>query len=271
MKSHKTLILSGYGLNCERETAYSCKKSGAEDVDVIHTSHLLRGEIRLQDYHFLIFIGGFLDGDDLGAGRVGANRFKHSVIGSQEARLQDQLAEFIERGKLVLGICNGFQVMVKLGLLPALVQTVGNQEVSLTSNTLGRFEDRWVHLKADIQSNCVFTKGIEVIYLPVRHGEGRIEGDTEKVLKPLLDNHQVPLQYAAPDGTPTEEYPDNPNGSPWGIASLSNAKGNVMGMMPHPEAFNHYTNHPQWTRLPFQREEGDGLLLFKNAYQYLEE
>ena len=269
MKHHKTLVLSGYGLNCEKETAHCCQKSGG-NVEIIHTSDLIQGKIRLEDYQFLIFIGGFLDGDNLGAGRVGANRFKYSTLQEQESSLQEQLAAFVDSDKLVLGICNGFQVLVKLGLLPALLKTIGVQEVSLTNNTLGRFEDRWVHLKANPESSCVFTKGLERIDLPIRHGEGRIEGNREQVLKPLVENHQVPLQYALPDGTPTEQYPDNPNGSPYGIASLSNTKGNVMGLMPHPEAFNHYTNHPQWTRRPFVKEEGDGLALFQNAYHYLE-
>ncbi|MGK5092984.1 phosphoribosylformylglycinamidine synthase subunit PurQ [Deltaproteobacteria bacterium TL4] len=267
MKSHRTLILSGYGLNCERETSYACEQAGQGQVEIIHTSQLTGGKVQLQDYQFLVFIGGFLDGDDLGAGRVGANRFKYSYV--KDHSLQEHLAEFVEAGKPVLGICNGFQVLVKLGVLPALTTTIGTQEISLTSNALGRFEDRWVHLKVNSESPCIFTQGTEQLYLPIRHGEGRIEGDRDTVLKPLLEQGRVPLQYATPDGTPTESYPGNPNGSPWGIASLCNAQGNVMGLMPHPEAFNHYTNHPHWTRLPYLREEGEGLLLFQKAYHHL--
>ncbi len=267
MATPKTLILSGYGLNCERETAHSCRLAGGSTVDVVHLSELTGGNVQLQDYQFLICIGGFLDGDDLGAGRVGANRFKHSVLSSGQHRLQDQLREFVEQGKLVLGICNGFQVLVKLGLLPALQSTLGHQEVSLSNNANGQFEDRWVHLKGDTQSACAFTQGLERIYLPVRHGEGRVEADRD-LLQQLLNRHQVPLQYADEHNQATETYPLNPNGSPWGIASLCNPQGNVMGLMPHPEAFHHYTNHPHWTRLPYQQEEGEGLLLFKNAYQF---
>jgi len=268
MKTPKTLILSGYGLNCEKETAYCCRLTGGKEIDVIHTSNLIRGEVQLKDYHFLIFIGGFLDGDDLGAGRVGANRFKYGILGSSDLQLQEQLIEFVEADKLVLGICNGFQVLVKLGLLPALENRVGIQEISITSNANNQFENRWVQLIANPNSKCVFTQDIPHLYLPVRHGEGRIEGDREEVLKKLLEQNQVPLQYATPDGEATEHYPDNPNGSPLGIASLSNRKGNVMGLMPHPEAFHHYTNHPHWTRLAYQGEEGEGLSLFKNAYRY---
>ncbi|MBF0289198.1 MAG: phosphoribosylformylglycinamidine synthase subunit PurQ [SAR324 cluster bacterium] len=265
----KTLILSGYGLNCEKETAYCCQLVSGQAADTIHTSQLIRGEISLKDYHFLIFIGGFLDGDDLGAGRVGANRFKYGTLGSSHLQLQEQLAAFVESGKPVLGICNGFQVLVKLGVLPASQKTIGLQEISLTNNKNSQFENRWVHLSANPASNCVFTQNMTSIYLPVRHGEGRIEGDRDTVLQSLRENNQIPLQYCTPEGEITEKYPDNPNGSPWGIASLCNQQGNVMGLMPHPEAFHHYTNHPHWTRLPYQKEEGDGLLLFKNAYQYL--
>lgn len=273
MTRPKTLILSGYGLNCEKETAYCCRLAGRGEVDVVHTSQLMRGIIRLQDYQFLILIGGFLDGDDLGAGRVGANRFKYGLSGKSRLPLQEQLLTFVEKGHLVLGICNGFQVIVKLGLLPETLSRQGSrivchQQVSLTSNTRHRFENRWVHLKVNSASPCVYTKGIQRLYLPVRHGEGRIEGNREGVLQQLLLRNQVPLQYVTPEGETTERYPDNPNGSPWGIASLCNAKGNVMGLMPHPEAYHHYTNHPHWTRLSHQKEEGEGLQLFKNAYQY---
>lgn len=269
MKTAKTLILSGYGLNCEKETAYCCRLTGGEAVDVIHTAFLIRGEIQLADYHFLIFIGGFLDGDDLGAGRVGANRFKYGIPGITHLQLQEQLAQFVASGKLILGICNGFQVLVKLGMLPGLQQVIGLQEVSLTSNANHQFENRWVHLKINPNSPCVFTQQIPKLYLPVRHGEGRLEG--EKTLSQLLERDLIPLHYATLTGEATEHYPDNPNGSPWGIAAICNPKGNVMGLMPHPEAFHHYTNHPQWTRLKYRGEEGEGLLLFKNAYRYLRE
>ncbi|MBF0279571.1 MAG: phosphoribosylformylglycinamidine synthase subunit PurQ [SAR324 cluster bacterium] len=272
MKTPRTLILSGYGLNCDKETAYCCRLAGGNTVDVVHTSKIIRGEIQLKDYQFLIFIGGFLDGDDLGAGRVGANRFKYGILQRTDLKLHDQLIEFVEADKLILGICNGFQVLVKLGLLPATGNRHNIQEVSITSNANNQFENRWVHLKVNPNSHCIFTRGIPHLYLPVRHGEGRIEGDREEVLKNLLVRNQVPLQYASPENEVTERYPDNPNGSPWGIASMSNQKGNVMGLMPHPEAFHHFTNHPHWTRLTFQgenSEEGEGLSLFKNAYRYL--
>lgn len=271
MNKHKTLVLSGYGLNCEKETAYCCQKSGQGTVDVVHLHRLTSGEVGLNDYHFIVFIGGFLDGDDLGAGRVGANRIKHAHSGTPQPNLQEQLVEFVEGGRLVLGICNGFQMLVKLGLLPATRQTLGHQEVSLTANQMGKFEDRWVSLIVDEQSPCVFTQGLTQLELPVRHGEGRIEADREQVLQPLISRHQAPLRYADENQQATEAYPANPNGSPYGLAALCNAKGTVLGLMPHPEAYHHFTNHPQWTRRKNQSEEGEGLKLFHNAYRYLAE
>jgi len=182
----------------------------------------------------------------------------------------------------VLGICNGFQVLVKLGLLPGHAKPnlayqpahdASGQTVSLTNNARGRFEDRWIHLRVDPASPCIYTKGLEHLDLPIRHGEGRMVGKNDSQLAELVEGHLTPLRYSLSDGTPTEEYPANPNGSPFGIASLCNTSGTVMGLMPHPEGFNHYTNHPQWTRKPFppdaDSEDGDGLALFRNAYAYL--
>lgn len=265
----RTLILSGYGLNCERETRHCCELAGGTQVDVVHWVSFLRGDIRLRSYQFLVLIGGFLDGDDLGAGRVGANRIRTHRFLTEIPSLQEQFLEFIETGSLILGICNGFQLMVKLGILPATSHPMGPQEVTLTANQQNRFENRWVHLVPDPQSSCIFTKNIESLYLPVRHGEGRVVGDSA-LLEQLEQRHQIPLRYATSDGVMTETYPHNPNGSPLGIAAFSNESGNLMGMMPHPEGFYHYTQHPSWTRHPELPEEGAGLCLFRNAYQYLD-
>ena len=257
----KTIILSGYGLNCEKETQHACHVAGGEDVDVVHLSRLVSGECSLKGYHFLIFIGGFLDGDDLGAGRVGANRMKHSA-------LKEELLEFIEEQKLILGICNGFQMLVKLGVLPALSKPMGQQEVSLTSNLSHRFENRWVNLKVNTNTPCIFTKGLQQIELPARHGEGRLEFGSPEIKAEILEHNLVPLQYTNKNGQVTESYPDNPNGSPEGIAALCNKSGTVMGMMPHPEAYHHYTNHPQWMRRPRTQEDGEGIHFFRNAYEH---
>ncbi len=255
------------GLNCERETAFACEKSGATTVEILHTLRFLNGAIDLGDYDFIVFIGGFLDGDYLGSARVGVNRFKY---GSPETvDLKKQLKDFSKSGRLMLGICNGFQLLTKLGFLPDESQAFETQTISLTQNQKGIFEDRWVNLKMNPQCNNIFTREIEQIYLPVRHGEGRIVVTDAKIKSNLVSKNQIAMFYSDEKGESTDEYPHNPNGSWNNIAAISNEKGNILGMMPHPEAYNHYTNHPHWTRLQFKEEKGEGLKLFENAYQYL--
>ncbi len=256
-------------MNCERETAYACEKSGANEIEVLHTLRFLEGTTHLKDYDFVVLIGGFLDGDYLGSARVGANRFKYGI--SESVNLKEQFLDFIESGKLILGICNGFQLLIKLGLLPDESQAFSDQVVSLTQNRKGRFENRWVNLKINPQSNCVFTENLEHLYLPVRHGEGRLVVTDSEVQRSLVDQNLITMFYADKHGEATDVYPYNPNGSWNNIAAISNKKGNIMGLMPHPEAYNHYTNHPQWTRMTFTEEDGEGLSIFKNAYQYLDQ
>ena len=178
----------------------------------------------------------------------------------------EQIQEFIDSGKLILGICNGYQAMVKMGLLPGFNEDYATQEVTLTYNDSGRFEDRWVHLKANRTSKCVFTKGIENIYLPVRHGEGKFVTKNLQVLEKLKKGNHIVFQYVDTEGK-SAGYPHNPNGSVNNIAAICNKTGRVFGMMPHPEAFQHRTNHPRWTReeLP---EEGAGIAIFRNAVEY---
>lgn len=267
MEPTKTLILTGMGLNCEKETAYACQRSGASEVNTVHMLRFLNGEVDLARYSFLIFIGGFLDGDYLGSARVGVNRFKFSDPRKRD--LRQELKRFIDDGKLILGICNGFQFMVKLGLLPEEEKAFEQQTVSLTQNQKGIFEDRWVHLAVNEQNNNIFTKGIKQMYLPVRHGEGRIVVTCPQTQALILQNNLIALFYADSEGRATDSYPNNPNGSWENIAALSNRRGTILGLMPHPEAYNHYTNHPHWTRLAFTNEDGEGLQLFKNAYAYL--
>jgi phosphoribosylformylglycinamidine synthase subunit PurQ / glutaminase len=261
------LVPTGHGINCELETCWALRSAGFEKVDAVHLNFLATGQVTVQDYQIIVFPGGFLDGDDLGAAQACANRLKFSLV--NERPLIDIILEFIMSGGLVLGICNGFQLLVKLGLLPALEGDYGRRDLSLTGNDSGRFEDRWVYLSADTESPCVFTGGIEKLYLPVRHGEGKIVARDHQVIESLYSNHQVVLRYADP-GTfeATMEYPMNPNGSDSAIAGVCDITGRVFGLMPHPEAFLHRTNHPRWTRedLP---TEGAGLALFKNALNYL--
>jgi phosphoribosylformylglycinamidine (FGAM) synthase-like amidotransferase family enzyme len=265
----RVMVLAGNGINCEYETAHACKLGGADRVDTVHINELLEGERTLDAYHLVCLPGGFLDGDDLGAAKACANRFRHAVIPSTGERFWDQLLRFIEDGRLVLGICNGFQLMVKLGLAPALKGRYGEQEVTLTFNDSGRFEDRWVHLTVNTQSPCVFTTGLERLYLPVRHGEGKFLTAGPSITEQLKKKGLICLYYTDEAYTEaTMDYPFNPNGSVEGIAGISDETGRVFGLMPHPEGYLHRTNHPRWTReeLP---EEGAGVAIFRNAVDYI--
>ncbi len=263
----RALVLTGNGTNCAGEMAHACRLAGAEPT-IAHTAALFSGRVRLSDYHMLNLPGGFLDGDDLGSAKAGAVRFKYGKVREDGTRpFLSDLLRFIEEGKLILGVCNGFQLLVKLGLLPGIEAHPAAPSASLAHNDSGRFEDRWVHLRADPQSPCVFTRGIERIYLPVRHGEGKFIPGEHEILRQMEARHLVALRYSDPGGEPTMEYPWNPNGSVGAIAGACDPTGRIFGLMPHPEAFLHRTNHPRWTRedLP---EEGQGLLLFRNGVEF---
>jgi phosphoribosylformylglycinamidine synthase len=265
----KSIVITGNGTNCEMEMAHACRLAGSDEVDIVHISMLLYGEKSLDDYHFLNLPGGFLDGDDLGSAKAGANRILHAGIEGKEEKLFDQFARFIAQGKLILGVCNGFQLLVKLGMLPGFDGDYRKQTVTLTFNDSGRFEDRWVYLRTNYLSPCIFTKNVGAIYLPVRHGEGKFVAQDEDILERLHDDGHVAVQYSHDHYADIAvEYPANPNGSIHGIAGICNSTGRIFGLMPHPEAYLHYTNHPRWTRekLP---EEGMGLDIFKNAINFL--
>jgi phosphoribosylformylglycinamidine (FGAM) synthase-like amidotransferase family enzyme len=266
----KALVVSGNGTNCERETAYACQLGGADEAAVVPIWDLMAGDVRLADFQLLCLPGGFMDGDDLGAARAGANRYRHARVATSGERLWHGLQEFVLADKLVIGICNGFQLMVKLGLLPELDEQAPSQRVTLTFNDSGRFEDRWVDLAVDPDCPCVFTRGLTRLQLPVRHGEGKLVADNGEALGALGSRHLVPVRYADPiSGEATEAYPQNPNGSPGGIAGLCDPSGRLFGLMPHPEGFLHRTHHPRWTRRPDLPEEGQGVAIFRNAVEYL--
>ncbi|MDD4952180.1 MAG: phosphoribosylformylglycinamidine synthase subunit PurQ, partial [Desulfovibrionaceae bacterium] len=248
MSRVNALVITGYGTNCEQESAHAVRQSGADSVKIVYFSDLAAEKADIRNYNYLIFPGGFLDGDELGAAQAAALRWRHARTLSNEPLL-DQLTAFLDAGGLILGICNGFQLLVKLGLLPASTGEYFTREVSLSHNDSARFEDRWVHLRVNPDSNCVFTKGLDALYLPVRHGEGKIIPKDDQTLDKLVKKQLIALQYADPETLePTQKYPYNPNGSPLGIAGLSDPTGRILGLMPHPEAFNHRTNHPGWTR-----------------------
>jgi phosphoribosylformylglycinamidine (FGAM) synthase-like amidotransferase family enzyme len=270
MSLAKAVIITGNGTNCEMEAAHACRLAGFDEVKVAHISEILYGEVRLEEFHFLNLTGGFLDGDDLGSAKAQANRFKYARISGSNEHLLDQLLRFIRDGKLILGVCNGFQLMVKMGLLPSLGGELLKQTATLTFNDCGRFQDRWVYLKNNPASPSVFTRGIEKgIYLPIRHGEGKFYVDSPEILDKIEDLNLSVLKYSDQAySAPTMDFPLNPNGSMNAIAGICDETGRLMGLMPHPEAFVHKTNHPRWTReeLP---EEGDGLTLFRNAADYI--
>ncbi len=255
----QALILSGFGINCEAETQTAFERAGAHATR-IHLNDLIESPQALDDCHILAIPGGFSFGDDVASGRIFANRLR--------SQLGEPIKKFVASGKLAIGICNGFQVMVKMGLLP-LFEGEFTQEVTLTHNDSGRFENRWVHTRVDPNTPCVWLKGIETIEMPVRHGEGKFIARDAVTLDRLRENGQVALRYARPDGAPAAgQFPANPYGSRDDIAGICNPAGTVLGLMPHPEAYLDQTNHPRWTREPW-REEGAGLRVFRNAVEYV--
>ena len=271
MTAVRALVLTGYGLNCDNETAYALALSGAA-AERVHINALIDGSVSLADFQMLVFGGGFSWGDDHGAGVVQAIRMKTN-IGSQ-------LQDFVAGGNLVIGICNGFQTLVNIGLLPGLDGDYQARSVALVNNDCGNFRDQWVRLAVNADSPCVFTRGIAGLELPVRHGEGKFYAATD-VVERLLTGNQVALRYARPDGSPAEgAFPDNPNGSIHDIAGVCDPTGRVFGLMPHPEAFNHWTNHPDAFRIGRavaggakndDRPSTPGLQMFSNAVSYLQQ
>jgi len=252
----RALVLTGYGINCENESRYAVVKSGGA-ADILHVNRLLDNPKLLENYNMLFIPGGFSFGDDLGSGKVFGNKMKF--------RLREPLEAFIGSGKLILGVCNGFQVLAKMGMLPEPDFT---QRVSLIANDSGHFEDRWVILKGNLSSPCVFTRGIDALLVPVRHGEGKFVTRDDAVLGQLKEKNQVVFQYVDEHGS-LAGYPHNPNGSMENIAGICDATGRIFGMMPHPEAFNMPENCPYWVKGSVK--EALGLRLFKNAVQYAQE
>lgn len=262
MTKPNVLILRTAGTNCDAETDTAFQLAGAETA-LVHIQNLISGKVNLTDYQVLAIPGGFSYGDDIAAGILLAIEMKH--------KLTDMLNRFVADGKLVIGICNGFQVLVRTGLLPGISVSDSStpemtQRTTLAMNTSAKFECRWVDLETQ-ESPCVFTKGIKPhVYLPVAHAEGRFTAPAD-VLADLETNKQVVFRYA------NSAYPNNPNGSDADIAAICDATGRIFGLMPHPERFLTKWNHPRWTRLTDTQdttsEEGDGLVIFKNAVSYV--
>ncbi|MCD6452838.1 MAG: phosphoribosylformylglycinamidine synthase I [Dehalococcoidales bacterium] len=250
MTKVRTLVLRAPGTNCDGETSFAFQQAGAI-VSTVHINRLISGEARLTDYQILVIPGGFTYGDDISAGRVLANELR--------LKLGEALQNFINRGGLLLGICNGFQVLVKAGILP------GNQtSLTLTTNDSGKFECRWVYLKVNKNSPCIFTRGINRMYLPVANGEGKV------VLSSELAEPNITLRYTDKEGNHNPGYPDNPSGSVGDIAGISDATGRIFALMPHPERYIRGTQHPRWTR-EGAKKYGDGFRIFQNAVNWVKE
>jgi len=259
MPRPNVLILRAPGTNCDEETAFAFEQAGGR-TELLHINRLLEDPKRFGEFQILCIPGGFSYGDDVAAGRILGNQIQH--------HLADRLAEFKADGKLILGICNGLQVLIKSGvLLPADPQT--GPPVTLTWNDSGKFEDRWVRL--DVRGDrSVFLRSIDSMYLPVAHAEGKFVTRDRATLEQLDAAGQLALRYlplkpqADGNGVP---YPDNPNGSTADVAGICDPDGRVLGLMPHPERHIEPTHHPRWTRGE-AGPTGDGRQVFVNAVEY---
>jgi len=250
----KVCILRSAGTNCDQETAAAFKLAGGAP-ELLHINRLVSGARTLDDFQILALPGGFSYGDDVASGKIFANELRFKLV--------DSLRKFISEGKLIIGICNGFQVLVKSGFLPG--DRALRQDTSLIINDSAKFEDRWVYLKS-AAGRCVWTMSLKkIIYLPVAHGEGKFVVADKQVLNRLKLNKQIVFQYSDAAGK-FRGYPDNPNGSCESIAGICDETGRVFGLMPHPERHIYAAQHP--------RKDGfvkdvDGLQIFKNGVNFI--
>lgn len=266
-KRPKVLIMSGYGINCEKETKHAFELAGAE-ADIIHINDLISKNADMHGYDILMFPGGFSYGDDTGSGNAFANKIKNN--------LYKDIEKFIRDKKLILGICNGFQVMTNLGLFSLDGKEYARRIHAMEANTKARYECRWVNIRHD-DSICVFTKGIKITSLPIAHGEGRFFCD-DKTYQLLKENDQVVFRYCDKEGNDAEqEFPFNPNGSMHDIAGICDKTGRIMGMMPHPERAIYMISDPSYhLKREEQKRKGKtideiaqpNLMIFKNAVEY---
>ncbi len=251
----RVCLLRTDGTNCDNETYYAFEKAGAQ-CRMVHVNQLRSGMENLSDYQILAISGGFSYGDDVHSGKVLAVELT--------SFLKDSLQEFVDQKKPILGICNGFQVLVRTGLLPD--RKLGKINTTLMNNDSGRFECRWITAKVE-DSPCIFTKGMagSLISMQSAHGEGKFYTDQE-LLKQLEESGRIVFRYTDPEGVPTMEYPYNPNGSLNSIAGICDQTGLVLGLMPHPERFVEIYQHPNWRRGGFKNAHG--LPIFINAVNY---
>jgi phosphoribosylformylglycinamidine synthase subunit PurQ / glutaminase len=257
MNKVKAIILRAAGINCDQETVEALELAGAQGQR-LHINSIIKNPSLLDDSQILVFPGGFSYGDDVAAGRILANQVMH--------HLGDAVRTFIDAGKLVIGICNGFQVLVKTGILPGFSESDGSRSVTITYNDSARFEDRWVYLEPATEK-CVFVTPGRRLYLPVAHGEGKVITKTPDGLDKLIQEDYVAFRYVDSNGS-QGGFPVNPNGSMDSIAGLTDKTGRILGLMPHPERFIRRTQHPFWTRMPADLQT-DGTTIFHNAVKYV--
>lgn len=256
MKNPKVLVLSGYGLNCEEETKFAFDSAGAS-ADIVHINDLIADKGKLNQYQILMFPGGFSFGDDTGSGKAYANKMKN--------HLSAELQKFVEGDKLVLGVCNGFQILTNLGLLPG----------ALMFNDSARYTDRWVDIK--IEGESPWLTGIESLTVPIAHGEGKYHAD-KKTMEKLNKENMIAARYYKGEMCKYQDLPANPNGAMEDIAGVLGYGGRVLGLMPHPERAMFFHQLPNWTYLKelYRREkkpipeEGPGIQVFRNAVKYFE-
>ncbi len=259
-KKVKVIVLRTAGTNCDDETAYAFQHFGA-DVEKVHINKLFSGDVKLDAFQILAIPGGFTYGDDIAAGRILANELR--------LRLGKDMKRFISDGKLMIGICNGFQVLVKAGILPGPFEVKEDtvQSATLMTNDSGKFEDRWTFLS--VSGKCVWTKDLkDVVYFPVAHAEGKFVPRNKDVLQGLKDSNQIVFRYCTKSGD-KPEYPQNPNASVEDIAGITDDTGRILGIMPHPERHFIFENHPQWTRLTKKSDLGDGAKIFENGVNFI--
>lgn len=259
MTEVKAIVLRAAGINCDLETQYALELAGAK-AERIHINRLIEQKDILDDYQIIVFPGGFSYGDDVAAGKILANQITHHLYAC--------VKKFIDDGKVVLGICNGFQVLVKAGILPAIGGEKRTDLVTITNNDSGRFDDRWIYLQPGTQK-CIFINNGQRIYLPIAHGEGKVVVKDESVLQTLQNDGHIAFRYVDADGQ-SGSWPVNPNGSIDSIAGLTDSTGRVLGLMPHPERFVRKTQHPRWTRIK-NGDIADGMTIFNNAVKYIRE
>jgi phosphoribosylformylglycinamidine synthase len=256
MSNPRVLVLRAAGTNCERETAWTFEQAGGEP-EILHVNELLADPARLRDYHCLAIPGGFSYGDDLGSGVVFANQMR--------TKLRGEIERFMEDGKLALGICNGFQTLLRAGLLTGRDVFDDPPRATLAFNLNGRYNDLWVDLRI-VSEKTPFVSGRKIVSFPVAHAEGRFTAAPD-VLDELEADGQVVFQYVDGNGRPTQDYPFNPNGADRAIAGICSKSGQVLGLMPHPERNVRGFHRPDWKREPGTSgmTPGQGFELFKNA------